>query len=206
MKRSKLSRTHEYLFVCCRNICFKNFPFKVYIFTLALFSLVSLMACSEKTPEPSAALTVETLKNAEYQSEWPSGGAAKLTDGIYREKYMEGAASELVIAFIQDMHAFGDLDGDGVEDAAVILATSGGGSGTFISLEAVINDNGTPNHAASVLLGDRVQVKSVAVESVEITVDMVTHGPDDPRYRPTLEVTHKYKLRGDTLVRISRRD
>ena len=125
---------------------------------------------------------------------------------IYREKYMEGAASELVIVLIPDMHAFGDLDGDGVEDAAVVLATSGGGSGTFISLEAVINDNGTPNHAATVLLGDRVQVKSVAVESGEITVDMVTHGPDDPLYRPTLEVTHKYKLQGDTLVHISSRD
>ena len=183
-----------------------QFRFKVYMFSLAFFLLILLMSCSEKAPEPSAALTVETLKNAEYQSEWPAGGAAKLADGIYREKYMEGAASELVIVLIPDMHAFGDLDGDGVEDAAVVLATSGGGSGTFISLEAVINDNGTPNHAATVLLGDRVQVKSVAVESGEITVDMVTHGPDDPLYRPTLEVTQKYKLSGDTLVHISRQD
>ena len=176
------------------------------MFSLAFFLLISLMSCSEKEPEHSAALTAESLKNAEYQSEWPAGGTAKLTDGIYREKYMEGAASELVVALIPDVHAFGDLDGDGVKDAAVILATSGGGSGTFISLEAVINDNGTPNHAATVLLGDRVQVKSVTAESGEITVDMVTHGPDDPLCCPTLEVTHKYKRSGETLVQISRRD
>ena len=173
---------------------------------IGAFLLALLIACSEKAPEHSAALTVETLKNAEYQSEWPAGGAAKLTDGIYREKYMEGAASELVIALILDVPAFGDLDDDGVEDAAVILATSGGGSGTFISLEAVINDKGAPNHAATVLLGDRVHVKSVAVESGEITVNMVTHGPDDPLCCPTIEVTHKYKLSGDTLVQISCRD
>ncbi|GEM_PF-998420 len=158
-----------------------------------------------ETAAPTAGqlLTLEALKNAEYQSEWPADGVAKLTDGEYEEEIVPGAASKLVIVFYPDMYAFGDLDGDGVEDATVVLATSGGGSGTFISLEAVINNQGTPNHVATASLGDRVEVKSVAIEAGVITVDMVTHGPDDPLCCPTLEVTQKYELQGDELVELS---
>ena len=181
----------------------KDVPFNLFIFALLLLLVASLVACAEKAPETPAALTVEALKNAAYHSEWPATGVAQLVDGEYREKYMEGAASELVIAFYPDMYAFGDLDADGVEDAAVVLATSGGGSGTFISLEAVINDEGTPNHVATALLGDRVQVKSVVIESGEITIDMITHGPDDPLCCPTLQVTKKYELQEDTLAELS---
>jgi predicted small lipoprotein YifL len=185
---------------------FKGSRLKLYMFTLALLSLSSLVACGQKTPEPPPPLTVEMLKNAEYKSEWPAEGVAKLTDGEYQEEIVPGAASKLIIVVYPDMHAFGDLNGDGVDDAAVVLATSGGGSGTFISLEAVLNDQGRPKHVATASLGDRAQIKSVAIESGEITVDMVTHGPEDPMCCPTLEVTQKYKLEGDTLVQLPSED
>ena len=185
---------------------FKGFRFKLCMFTLILLSLTLLVACSQKAPEPPPPLTVEMLKNAEYRSEWPAEGVAKLTDGEYQEEIVPGAASKLIIVVYPDMHAFGDLDGDGVDDAAVVLATSGGGSGTFISLEAVINDKGTPKYVASAELGDRAKIESVVIESGEITVDMVTHGPDDPMCCPTAEATQKYKLQGDALVQISGED
>jgi len=185
---------------------FKGFHFRFCMFTLVLLSLTSLVACDQKTPEPPPPLTVEMLKNAEYHSEWPAEGVAKLMDGEYQEEIVPGSASKLIIVVYPDMHAFGDLNGDGVDDAAVVLATSGGGSGTFISLEAVINDKGTPKHVASAKLGDRAQIKSVVIESGEITVDMVTHGPEDPMCCPTVEATQEYKLQGDTLVQISGED
>jgi len=77
------------------------------------------------------------------------------------------------------------------------------GSGTFISLETVINNKSTPKHLESAELGDRVKVECVVIESGQITVGMVTHGPDDPMCYPTVEAVQKYKLQGDTLVRIS---
>jgi predicted small lipoprotein YifL len=182
---------------------FEGFRFKLCLFTLVLLSLASLVACGPKTPEPPPPLTVEMLMNAEYHSEWPAEGVAKLTDGEYQEEIVPGAASKLIIAVYPDMYAFGDLNGDGVDDAAVVLATSAGGSGTFISLEAVINDQGTPKHVASAELGDRAKIESVMIESGEITVDMLTHGPEDPMCCPTVEATQRYKLQGDTLVQIS---
>jgi hypothetical protein len=184
----------------------KGFRFKLCMLTLVLLSLASLVACGPKTPEPPPPLTVEMLMNAVYHSEWPAEGVAKLTDGEYEEEIVPGAASKLTIVVYPDMYAFGDLNGDGVDDAAVVLATSGGGSGTFISLEAVLNDQGTPKHVASAELGDRTKIESVAIESGEITVELVTHGPNDPLCCPTVEATHKYKLQGDTLVQISGQD
>ena len=185
---------------------FKGFRFKLCMFALVLLSLTLLVACGPKTPEPPPPLTVEMLKNAEYHSEWPAGGVAQLTDGEYEEEIVPGSASKLVIMIYPDMYAFGDLNGDGVDDAAVVLATSGGGSGTFISLEAVLNDQGAPQNVASAELGDRARIESVAIESGEITVELVTHGPDDPMCCPTLEATHKYKLQGDTLVQTAGQD
>jgi hypothetical protein len=155
------------------------------------------------TATPIPPLTLAALENAEYQSEWPADGLAKLTDGEYEEEIVPGAASKIIIRFYPDMYAFGDLDGDGIEDAAVVLATSGGGSGTFISLEAVINDEGTPNHVATAFLGDRVRPMSISIESGQIGVDMIAHGPDDPMCCPSLEVTQKYELKGDELVLLS---
>jgi len=144
-------------------------------------------------------LTLEALKNAEYQSEFPASRKARLTNGAYREKIVPGSATELVI-ILSDKFALGDLNGDGVEDAAVVLVSNPGGSGTFYDLAAVINQNGTPKHVASLLLGDRVKVKSLSIRSGEVAVEMTKHGPKDPMCCPTLEVTQKYKLQGDKLA------
>lgn len=138
--------------------------------------------------------------NTDYHSEWPADGVAELKDGQYEEEIVPGAASKLVIVVYPDMYAFGDLNGDGVDDAAVVLATSAGGSGTFISLEAVVNERGTPKHVASAQLGDRARINSLVIESGTVTVNLVTHGPNDPMCCPTQEASQEYKLQGDALV------
>ncbi len=166
--------------------------------SLMVVLLVSLAACSQKTPPPP--LTVEALMNADYHSDWPADGVAELEDGQYEEEIVPGAASKLVIVVYPDMYAFGDLNGDGVDDAAVVLATSAGGSGTFISLEAVVNEQGTPKHAASAQLGDRARINSLMIESGKVTVNLVTHGPNDPMCCPSQEASQEYKLQGDALV------
>lgn len=166
--------------------------------SLLVLLLISLAACSQKPPPPP--LTVEALMNADYHSEWPADGVAELKDGQYEEEIVPGAASKLVIVVYPEMYAFGDLNGDGVDDAAVVLATSAGGSGTFISLEAVVNEQGTPKHVASAQLGDRARINSLAIESGKVTVNLVTHGPNDPMCCPTQEASQEYKLQGNALV------
>ncbi|HOD36146.1 MAG TPA: hypothetical protein PLR20_09380 [Syntrophales bacterium] len=149
------------------------------------------------TPAP---LSREALANAEYLSEFASGGKARLKDGIYREK----TASESAIATVITLHeryAFGDLDGDGSEDAAAILVVQSGGSGTFYYLCAVLNEEGTAVNVATLFLGDRIQVRDLLIRAGRIEVDMTVHGPKDPMVKPTRETHRTYYLSGNRLIR-----
>ena len=157
----------------------------------------------EKEPRGDSAkqsLTIKELQNAEYRSKWSTKGKVKLSDGIYRERVMPDSTTELVIK-LSDRIAFGDLNGDGVEDAAIILVSDPGGSGTFYDLAAVINSRGKAKHVAGAFLGDRVKVEGLRVGSGKIVVKMVTHRSTDPMCCPSLKVEQAYGLQGDELVR-----
>jgi heat shock protein HslJ/LysM repeat protein len=146
-------------------------------------------------------LTLETLQNAVYQGIYDE--PVQLTDGKYEgEPFVPGGASRPTVTFHPEVYAFGDLNGDGVDDAAVILIENSGGSGSFIYLAAVINDGGTPVNVATHLVGDREQVQAISIEEGEITLNMVAHAPDDPMCCPTQEVTKQYRLQGDQLVEL----
>jgi hypothetical protein len=144
-------------------------------------------------------LTLEALRNATYQGIYAE--PVQLTDGKYEgEPFVEGGASRPTVTFVDPFNALGDLNGDGLEDAAVALAENSGGSGVFLYLAAVVDQNGTPANVATQLLGDRVEIKSVAIDGGEIAIDMVTQGPNDPFCCPSLEVTLRYRLEGERLV------
>ena len=146
-------------------------------------------------------MTMPMLKNAEYGSEFSLDGKVRLVDGLYREKIVPGSAAELIVSLGEA--ATGDLNGDGFEDAVVILISSPGGSGTFRHLAAVLNRSGTPEHVAAFFLGDRIKVKSLSIESGKIEAEMLIHDADDPMPQPTLRLKQKYELRNDKLVPVS---
>ena len=97
---------------------------------------------------------------------------------------------------LTDFVAFGDLDADGIDDAAVILLTAGGGSGAFCDLAAVLNEQGQPRNVDTVSLGDRVVIEALSVEGGKIMVTMIAHDADDPLCCPTMQVTRTYELDG----------
>jgi hypothetical protein len=145
-------------------------------------------------------LTLDALKNAEYQGIYAE--TVKLTDGSYEgEPFVEGGASRPTVTFIEP-YALGDLDGDGVDDVAVFLIESSGGSGAFRYLAAVLNQDGKPVNVATQFIGDREQLQSITIEGGKITVNMVVHGPDDPMCCPSQETTQEYQLQGEQLVQI----
>ncbi len=147
------------------------------------------------------ALTQQQLKNAEYNSEYTSSGKAMLVNGKYEEPAAPNSASKITVTYVTS--ASGDLNGDGAPDAAVILATNTGGTGTFMTLEAVLNQNGAAVPTATAQLGDRTKVKSVSIAGGVITVDAVIHGPKDPLCCPTRPATLKYKLENGQLVQVA---
>ena len=147
-------------------------------------------------------LTLEQLRNAEYRlpllgdEETP----IQLVDGEGSIAYGEGATERDYAGLVDDAVAFGDLDDDGIADAAVVVFTSGGGSGTFRYLIAVLDRDGAPVQAARVYLGDRVPVESMTISSGEIVMEMLAHRRSDGLCCPTLNITRAFALRGDQLV------
>lgn len=146
-------------------------------------------------------LTLDAIKNTEYHC-LVYNKTIKLIDGSYTEKYEFETATVLSIRIYDDKIAFGDLDNDKKEDAAVILTSSGGGTGNFRELAIILNKDGEPSYLASKELGDRVIINSITIELGTIILDMIVHGPEDGLCCPSVEKTFKYKLSENQLVEI----
>jgi hypothetical protein len=141
----------------------------------------------------------ETLKNTKYYIE-SYNQIIKLRNGEYFQQLSLDSASGLSVEVKEDKIAFGDLNKDNQDDAAVIVYSSGGGSGNFRELAVMMNNKQEPFYLASVFLGDRVKVNSIAIESEIIILDMVVHGTGDALCCPTLNKIVKYELSGNRLV------
>jgi hypothetical protein len=146
---------------------------------------------------PAPRLDKATLSNAEYRipiATVGDGGNVRARGGNWSGP--QGKESLTVL----DLNARGDLDGDGVPDAAVVLVYWGGGSGVFNYLAAVVNDHGTPRHVASAELGDRVRIDGLSAAGGKVTVTLTVQGPNDPMCCPTQAVTRTFALHGQELV------
>ena len=123
-------------------------------------------------------------------------GEVRLVNGVF------GDTARRVSVFFLPEYAAGDIDSDGVPDAAVVLATTTGGSGTFLDLALVLNQDGRPVNAATLFLGDRVPVDRIRVVEGEVQVDLTMHGPADPMCCPSREVTRRFRFESGELVEI----
>lgn len=194
----------------------------IYRFTTLILALAFLLsACSgtavttstqppvkdtpvpQATPvptEPAVASIREALSNLEYPLELTSSGKAQLVDGYFEELAAPDSATKTKVQ-LGDLQIIGDVNGDGTEDALVTLVVDPGGSGTFTYMALVLNDNGTPRPVASVLLGDRILVKSMQIEPDGIKVTLLTRRPEEPMTTaPSVELTRIFKLLNDALV------
>jgi len=95
--------------------------------------------------------------------------------------------------------AFGDLNGNGQEDAAVVLTVDPSGSGTFYDMFALLNQNGTPVQAAISYIGDRQGILNLQIASGRVILDFMTQGPGDPSCCPSQHRLRSYILEGNTL-------
>lgn len=127
--------------------------------------------------------------------------AVTLVDGRYEgEPFVAGGATRPIVTLLPQPLAYGDLDGDGRMDAAVVLAFDSGGSGTFIYLAAVESPASAPFNVATTLLGDREQVRSLTIDGGRLVVDLLSHAADDPACCPSLATIRTFRLDDGQLV------
>ncbi len=141
----------------------------------------------------------ESLRNIEISSEWTQSKRATLREGFYAEPAAPGAASQIEIQLGEEF-AHGQLAGKQV--ATIVLRTSSGGSGVFVELVLVRQEEDGWRQIASVPLGDRVKIESLRIEEGRILVGLVSHGPADPMCCPTRREERGFTLKGDQLVEV----
>jgi hypothetical protein len=156
-------------------------------------------------PRTTAPLAWNQLANAAYPSDWARGKVARLINGVYHERYQPGAATALVVRLSRH-YATGDLNGDGSPDAAVILVSDPGGSGTFSTLASVLNEGGKAVPTDAQDLGDRVRITGLSIASAKITLTMHLSGPKAPYCCPDTMARRIYAVRRGHLIVLKQTD
>jgi heat shock protein HslJ len=139
--------------------------------------------------------TLGELQNATYQGFEETAGPVDLVDGRWTgEPYQEGGASRPQVIFFRDFHVLGDLDGDGVDEAIVLLVATSGGSASRGYMAVVARRGENLENIATTPLGDRIQVRDARVETGRVFLDVVRAGPGDPACCPGELATLGFRL------------
>ena len=149
--------------------------------------------------EPSAP-TFKELANAAYKGVEEAGGPFTLADGKWEgQPYEPGAASRPSVTLVRNFRLARDLDGDGREEAVVVVAGATGGTGETSYLAVVRRTAAGLENAATAPIGDRVQLRDGRLDGRRIVLDVVQGGQDDAGCCPGDLVTRTWELEAGAL-------
>lgn len=118
-----------------------------------------------------------------------------LSQGRHESAPLPGSAI-LEETILMDKFAYGDLNADGREDTALLLARYGGGSGTFIYVAAFVSGPVNYKGTDAIFLGDRVAVKSISINQGVVTVNYLDRKPHEPfAAEPTVSESKQFIYR-----------
>ena len=139
-------------------------------------------------------LAVEQLRNSQYQlAARDDHATVQLTDGQYQQG-TDATTLDYANITLTDFVSIGDLTGDGIDEAAVVVFENYGGTGNFGSLAIYTNVNGSPVFLTSTMIDDRPKINSLKIENGELNLDAIVHGLQDPGCCPVLPTTRRYAL------------
>ncbi|UCE30765.1 MAG: META domain-containing protein [Burkholderiales bacterium] len=168
---------------------------------LVVWLLALLCASVLATGPETQPLGLTRLQNAAYSGFEDIAGEVRLQSGRWQgEPPQPGSASVPRVDFLGDLVARGDLDGDGVDEAAVMLTSHLGGTGVFHYV-AVVGQRGAENRNIDTrLVADRIQLRGMRIEKGGLVLDLVRAGPGDPSCCPSEVVTLEYRLQDGRLT------
>lgn len=124
----------------------------------------------------------------------------QLQGGKYEgEPFEPQGASFPRVGLIEEFLLTGDMDGDGMEEAVVMLWESSGGSGTYSYLAALGREGSEVVNIATAEIGDRVQLRDSRISGNRVELDVVQAGPEDAGCCPGEMATLAWTLDGGSL-------
>jgi hypothetical protein len=140
----------------------------------------------------------EQLHELTIPDEWADQGFVQLKDSEGRAWSTRSTASvEIIIRAI----TFGDLNNDGNPDAAIVLMTTRGGSGTGWEVAAVVDEAGTPRFVTRYRLGSDIgQLPPVIRDGGTIMISTLIHDEDDHKHEPSFPWLFELRLQGNELI------
>ena len=153
----------------------------------------------------SPLLNWHALGNLTYDLPAAPGGKVKLVNGAYSAPIAEGSATKFEVQ-LAPIAMMGDMTGGGLPDAAVVLISKSGGSGTFYDLTVVLNINGALKPVRPVHLGDRIAVRAISIDKQALKVVIDTQSSSAAMTTLDLRSTRTYVIENEKLVQTHRSD
>ena len=176
------------------------------VLNLLVWASLLLGACHPSVPtitqtSPSPQPTPDkAYLNATYQID---GQPVSLVDGKNETVAAPGSASKIITQVV-GAQAFGDINNDGKEDAALFLSQDGSGSGTFYYVAIALQTENGYQGSNAILLGDRIVVQTIAINDHMVNVQYKDRRPDEPMSAdPTQIVNHTYQWSDGTLQEVN---
>lgn len=155
----------------------------------------SATTAPEVTATIVVGLSLDSFKGATFMAPQLQK-EVQLSDG----KFESGSGADYELVQLLDQAAFGDLNGDGNEDAALLLAENSGGSGVFVFLIAMVNNGDSFVQSTPMLVDDRPLINSISIENGKVKLDANIHGVGDVMTSPSMSVLEEYQLTQNQLT------
>ncbi len=141
---------------------------------------------------------LEQVRNADY----PLGAVdVPRTVRLVNGRYAEGNSSaNTLMVTMTDFLALGDLDADGQDEAAALVAEQYGGALAYYFLVVYQQETGQAVYTASTYLDDRPLLHALSIQQGEIYLEASVHTEDDPTCCPSLRGIRHYGLNAPNLV------
>lgn len=128
------------------------------------------------------------------------GESVTIAGGAFEKEAAPGSATKIKIS-VFGVPTAGDIDGDGDEDAALLLVRDPGGSGTFYYVAAAFNTGGGYQGTNAVFLGDRIAPHLVEISEGRIIANYAERKPGEPiSARPSVGQSKYLTVSGGELV------
>lgn len=173
---------------------------RLLLVVAVVFSITALAACT-KTSKPEIKIPEFDFLSASYTIE---NNVIKLENGKSEIEITSGSATKTMTS-AWGKPVYGDLNGDRVDDSALILVQDPGGSGTFYYVgAALIDSNNKYIETNTLLLGDRILLEDIEIKEGVITVKYKDRKSDQPMTETrSIDASKKFEVENGMLNEIT---